>query len=86
MNNTNPYKPISCEYYDVILSFITLKKEVELIYWTDNQTRTLQTKIVDIYTKNKMEFILTFDQKTIRLDQIISIDDQNLADFGQCKI
>ena len=40
--------------------------------------------ILDVYTKKKEEFLKLDSELIIRLDFIISLNDQNIADFINC--
>lgn len=74
--NTN-YKPIDCNFYDLLLSAASRKEHCTLIISSDNSTDstlTIRTIIKDVFTKNKEEFALFDSGQIIRLDKIISIN------------
>ncbi len=75
------YQPINCNFYDILEAAATTKKVVKIIYTTSTGEAILNAKIVDLYTKNKEEFMVLDNQLTIRLDKIVSVDDEKLAGF-----
>ena len=73
------YSPISCSWYDRLEALATLKKQCDVIYLdaTDNQRHNFVGQIVDIYAKDKQEFLVLGTDKpavTIRLDYLIAIN------------
>ena len=80
------YKPIDCSFHDILLDRATRKVEVNLKYLLDNKLEEKLTVFKDVYTKSKEEFLVLEDGETIRLDQIISVDDNNLPVSNSCQI
>lgn len=76
-----PYQPISCSFYDLLEEAATLKKPVELIYGQDGNPRTVMGIIVELFIRQKVEW-LRFDYgQEIRLDHIISLNGEALASY-----
>ncbi|MGF1638578.1 MAG: hypothetical protein ACFCUU_15985 [Cyclobacteriaceae bacterium] len=74
------YKPIDCSYHDLLLDRATRKKSCRIIYKNDdNMVETVESVIVDVYTKSGEEFMLLENKHLIRLDKLISVDGQQLA-------
>lgn len=73
------YKPIACSFHDVLLHHATLKDEVELVFYVDKVQETVKTRIIDVLTKAGEEFLIISDGSSIRLDHIVSINDQYLS-------
>lgn len=69
------YKPINCNYYDELEAIATLKKKVLVKYQEKDQTlEAPDVRILDLYTKNKEEFVVLDNGRTIRLDYLIEVD------------
>lgn len=69
------YIPINCSYYDELEALATRKRIVPIIYRKDDgEEATLQTRILDFYTRNKEEFMVLEAGPDIRLDKIVSVD------------
>jgi len=65
------YKPINCNYYDVLEGYATMRRELNIEYLNDKEELVIeQTRIVDFQTKNKEEFAVLASDKVIRLDRI----------------
>jgi len=76
----NTYTPIDCSYHDYLLELATFKKVVTIVYLENNDKREVISKIVDVYTKKGAEFLVTENDLTIRLDQLISVNKKTNAD------
>lgn len=68
------YIPINCSYYDELEAAATQAKIVKLIYRDQSGEKQLDTRIVNLYTKNKEEFMVLENGLEIRLDHLLSID------------
>ena len=79
----NDYKPISCSFHDYIEHFITLRKNVDVVFYKNGIETKRTSRILETYTSpTKEEFMkLEFYQEEIRLDDIISIDKYSLNEF-----
>ena len=78
------YKPINCNYYDILEATAVKRKVVTIVFRTNETIETTETKILDLFTKNKEEFMVLENNLTIRLDRLISVDGEILEGF--CKI
>ncbi len=68
------YKRVSCDFYDKLEAFATLKKKVEVIYTDkDNIEKKESFLIRTLETKNKSEYLISESGIVIRLDQILKI-------------
>lgn len=70
------YKPIACSYHDFLLEVATFKKNIAIVYLENDLEKEITTSIVDVYTKKGEEFLITKTNLTIRLDQLISVDNK----------
>lgn len=68
------YIPINCSYYDELEAAATQAKIVKLVYRDQSGEKQLDTRIVNLYTKNKEEFMVLENGLEIRLDHLLSID------------
>ncbi len=79
-----PYQPIDCNFYDILEATSVKRKTVNIEYRNENGQQTIATRILDLYTKESVEYAVLENNLTIRLDQLISVDGQVLEGF--CKI
>ena len=80
-----PYQPINCNFYDILEATAVKRKTVSIVIIEDNIQKTIESKIIDLYAKDSIEYMIMENDKTIRLDQIVSVDGVVLEGFG-CKI
>jgi len=73
------YVPISCSYYDELEALATFKKLVNIQY-LDEQGAAQETEdvIKDLFTKEKIEYMLLQSGNSIRLDYLIKVDGKAL--------
>ena len=71
----NPYQGVSCSFYDELEALATLHRICTIRYRTETGAATsIESKIIDLYTANKSEFLKLQDETEIRLDHLISVD------------
>ncbi|MBY0467502.1 MAG: Rho-binding antiterminator [Burkholderiaceae bacterium] len=77
-----PYEPIRCDFYDVLEALAMAKKPVE-IRFRDHEgvVQSLCAAISDLFSLKGSEFLLTSTGDTVRLDQLVTVDDFRLADY-----
>lgn len=80
----NPYEPIACGAYDQLESLAVKRTVCRIQFVTDGQIESVQSRIVDVFARNKEEFIKIEDRREIRLDRLHSIDGEPLG--GSCKL
>lgn len=70
-----PYKPINCSYYDRLEAWATLGETCH-ITWLDQDGIKYQkySKIKDLRLKDGVEYLITDNHLSIRLDQLISVN------------
>lgn len=69
----NGYHPIDCNYYDELILLAMRKKMCEIVYQNEAGQRISEmAMIVDVFTKEKAEYIKLSNDKLIRLDHLIS--------------
>lgn len=81
------YRPISCSFYDLLLSKATLKEEVEIVFKNKDLVKEIYKGIVKtIETKNKAEYLILETGNTIRLDYIVSLNNVELSLDDNCSL
>lgn len=69
------YKPIACGLYDELELRALRKHPVKLTFINSkNQTEISECIIVDLFSKDKTEFLKTDVGKIIRLDDVLELD------------
>jgi Rho-binding antiterminator len=69
------YKPIACGLYDELELRALRKQKGSLAFLNDNgETETIECIISDLFSKDKTEFLRTTDERIIRLDDIVELD------------
>lgn len=77
---TSDYQPISCDFYDILEESATLKKRSIIhFYNTDWQEEQIVSRITNLFTKEKEEFVELENGEIIRLDHLISVDGKELT-------
>jgi Rho-binding antiterminator len=86
LKNMEKYAPISCDFYDWIEHYATKKEWVTIKYKdAQGEEQTVQRLILTTLTQVDGEYLLlNADLPPIRLDRLISIEDQMLANFQAC--
>ena len=79
------YLPINCSYYDELEAIATLKKVVTIIY-RDEQEKEVSaaTRIINLYTRNKEEFMVLENGVQFRLDRLVSADGKVVVKGDAC--
>ena len=80
------YQPIDCSYHDILLAKATLKEVCTIVYASKEGEVAVKAQILDVYTKQKEEFMKLSSGETIRLDQIIRVNDDEMPEASRCKI
>lgn len=75
MMEENKYVPINCDLYDE-LEILAMHKQKAVIVYTDNgEEKTLQEALIkNVYSRNKVEYLLLETGAEIRLDQLVMVD------------
>jgi len=69
------YKPLACGLYDELELRALRKEPVKLTFKnSNNQVVIFECIIIDLFSKNKTEFLKTDDGKIIRLDDVVELD------------
>ncbi|NUO78461.1 hypothetical protein HUU05_00165 [candidate division KSB1 bacterium] len=74
---SQPYHPIACSLHDELEALATLRRECRIVFrGVDDKAETVTDVIVDIFTREREEFLRLRNGTTIRLDRITNIDDK----------
>ncbi|MDP2369119.1 hypothetical protein [Rhodoferax sp.] len=69
------YRPINCEFHDVLESCATLRKTVHIESVLPNGTRQSRHAVIaDVFSKEGAEYLILDDGEIIRLDALIRVD------------
>lgn len=84
MDELPKYIPIDCLFVDRLQDWATRKEVVKIVYRNKTgEVISINTRIIDLYTKNKEEFIVLENNETFRLDLLISVNEHKV---GSCHI
>jgi len=76
------YRPISCEFHDVLESLATRRRRAVVVYRTDDgTTRQTEATLADLFGRGGIEYVTLDSGEEIRLDRLVSVDGVRLADF-----
>ncbi|MGI9543641.1 MAG: Rho-binding antiterminator [Cyclobacteriaceae bacterium] len=75
------YKPINCSFYDLLEQAATLGTACSINYKTGDKEVVLKGKIIDLYIRQKVEYLKLDTGEEIRLDSLVSLNGTNLTDF-----
>ncbi len=74
MDMKKEYKRVACSFYDELEILAMRRENVEIFFTQENgEDHLIHTKISNLNTKNKEEFLLTDSGHIIRLDKIKTI-------------
>lgn len=82
------YIPISCSYYDRLEAW-AVRREIVTINYTkseDGEPQSIQGVIVDLYSKEKAEYLRLNTGETIRLDALQSVNNIPLPSESSCNL
>ncbi|MFK7947616.1 MAG: hypothetical protein AB8G11_08505 [Saprospiraceae bacterium] len=75
------YKPIDCNFYDILEANAVLRKIVLIEYRDNDKLKSIENRIVDLFIKDKAEYMRLENDLEIRLDMIHSVDGNILKGF-----
>ena len=82
------YIPIDCNFYDRLEAWAVRREIVTIIYTSSEggETQSIQGVIVDLYSKEKAEFLRLNTGETIRLDALQSVNNIPLPSESSCNL
>ncbi|MEM9219564.1 MAG: hypothetical protein AAGD25_35195 [Cyanobacteria bacterium P01_F01_bin.150] len=73
----HPYKLVACGFHDELEAIATLRQTVPVVYRdADDQVQTVISRIIDVYSANKADYLKLQDETVIRLDHLVSVNDK----------
>lgn len=78
MDNTLPYIPINCSFYDYLEEAATLRLSSIIEYLEGDQNIKIESRIKTLFIKDKIEFMMLENGQSIRLDHLIKFNGKPL--------
>lgn len=83
-NQGDAYRPVSCDFYDVLESAATLRKPVPIVQQDAGGATTTRTaRITNVFSKDGVEYITLDSGENIRLDALAAVDGVAANEFDQ---
>lgn len=78
------YRPIDCGVHDELLARATLGRPAEIVYIDeDSVQRTVRDRIVDVFARERAEYMKLASGLEIRLDKMVMLDGQPVPPPGE---
>ncbi len=75
-----PYQLIACSFHDELEALATLGTVCQIVYRDDaDVVQTVDSRIVDVYSANRADFVKLQEGTIIRADHLISVDGKPIA-------
>lgn len=69
------YKPVSCDFYDVLESLSTLKERCRITYEGEQERESKTEGVIrNLYTRDRVEFLSMDNGAEVRLDKISGVE------------
>lgn len=77
-----PYRPISCDFHDLLEAAATRRVPADIVFLdAGGRLRRQTARITDLSTRTAGEYMTLSTGECIRFDRIVSINGRRLADF-----
>jgi len=77
-----PYLPINCEFHDLLEALATTRKPAQIGFRdADGAVQRRTAAITDVFARDGAEYLSMSTGETLRLDQLVEVDGENLADY-----
>ena len=85
---TTAYIPISCSYYDRLEAWAVRREPVKIQFQDLAQEKSVETEgiIVDLISRDKVEYLVLDTGEIIRLDHLITVNDIPLPVNNACSM
>jgi Rho-binding antiterminator len=70
----HPYQLIACSFHDELEALATLRQTCPIQYRDGDAVQTVTSRIVDVYARDRADFIKLQGGTVIRADHLISVD------------
>lgn len=81
MTQQHNYQPISCDFHDILEDAAVRRLRVEVAFNSEGGEQVNIGRIKDITVEGQEEFLIMEDGLKLRLDQLIRVDQQTVADY-----
>lgn len=82
MTENVPYRPISCDFHDIMEATATLRSVARIVFVdADDVVHQRDARILDLATRADGEYMTLDSGESIRFDRIVSIDGARRVDF-----
>ena len=76
------YQPISCDFHDLLEVHATRRKPTQVQYRdASGMVQTRDAVITDVYAREGADYLTLSTGETLRLDQLIEVDQARLEDY-----
>ena len=80
--NPTEYRPISCDFHDLLDSFAIARKLAQIRFReAEGVVQRRSAAITDVFARVGAEYLSMSTGETVRLDQLLAVDDFKLADY-----
>lgn len=76
----NTYQPISCSFHDRLEDWAIRRTSVEIVWLEGDIQQTATDRIADVFAKNGADHLRLDSGATIRLDHLVSVENNPLPD------
>lgn len=78
------YHPVSCEFHDILESLATQHRTAQIRFTdADGVLQQRDAVIQDVFSREGAEYIRISSGETLRLDQLVTVDEAGPADFAR---
>lgn len=82
VNNVWKNIPVSCDFYDQLEALSVLRTACEIVFLEQESKAAVHGRIVDLYVKEKAEFLKLNNGMEIRLNKLIHVN--GVTPSGTC--
>lgn len=68
------YQPLACSLYDQLEAFATKRELCKIVFHDDDQEKEIEGTIVDLFSKDGVEFLKLNNGQAIRLDHLVAVN------------
>jgi Rho-binding antiterminator len=79
---TPEYRPISCDFHDLLETLATQRKLVQIRYRDNTGAAQQRTAVItDVFSRGGAEYVSISTGDTVRLNHLVEIGTDKLADY-----